>query len=142
MDAFEKVNELFSICSADTELTQILITDDLTWLSQDEIMGLYDANIRRSFADVTLIIPEELPFMDMSLTEGNSATGNFLVNRAPVEINIYATSFYQASLVYKCIKRLLKANYEDAQIVYEGQRGTPMQGIYCYSMRIKQFVES
>lgn len=115
---------------------------DTTGMTPEEAMAVYDDNVRRSVADATLITPEELPFIDISGVEGYSATGNYMVNRVPIEINVYAVNRWQASLVYKAIKRLLKEHFDDAMIVHEGQRNTPLQGMYCYSMKIKQFVSS
>lgn len=140
LDSFDKIDELYTVFTGDAELIGLLC--DTTGLTGDDLATVLDNNVRRSFADATLIKPEELPFMDMSFIEGHSTTGNYLVNRSPIEINVYAMNRYQASLVYKAIHRLLKEHFEDAQIIWEGQRSTPLQGMYCYSMRIKQFVES
>jgi hypothetical protein len=139
LDSFDKLNELYDIFTADIELMELLC--DVTGLTPEEAMAVYDDNVRRSFADPTLIVAEELPFVDMSCIEGYSASGNYLVNRVPIEINIYAENNYRASLIYKAIKRLFKEHFEDAQVIHEGQRGTS-QGIYCYNLRVKQFVES
>jgi len=146
MDSFDKLNELFSVFTGDSELMGLLGVPEVTFASpmmpEDQDIALADANVRRSFADPTLIVPGDLPFIDMSFLESYSETGNFLVSRPNIEINIYAVNYHQASQVFKAVKRILKANFEDAQCYYSGQRSVPLPEIYCYSMRIKQFVES
>ena len=139
-DNFDKLDELFSVFTGDTELLDLLV--DTTGMTEEELNNALNDNVRRSFADSTLIQPEETPFIDMSFIEGHSSTGNYLVNFAPIEINIYAQNYYQCSLIFKAVRRLLGSNFEDAQIVQSGQRSTPLQGIYCYSLRVKAFVGS
>lgn len=69
-------------------------------------------------------------------------TRNILVNREVVEFNIYASNVYQASLIFKAIKRILGEHYEDAQCISSGQRSVAAVGVYCFSFRIKSFVSS
>lgn len=133
-DFFDKLNEYFSIFSADVELTGLLGTDPTD-------IAMCDQKIRRSFADSTLIDPSELPFFDFGFIEAHSTTRNYLVIRPPVEFNVYCSNFYEASLIYKAIHRLLTENYEDAQVGVGYQRAT-VSGIYCWSFRVKTMVRS
>lgn len=117
------------------ELTGLLGTDPSD-------IGTCDTKIRRAFADATVITAEELPFMDYGFIESHGQTANFLVNREVMEFNIYAGNFYEASLIFKSIKAILRSNYEDAQCISSGQRPTALTGVYCFSFRIKAMVSS
>jgi len=138
-DNFDTLDSLWLTFTDDAELLGLLV--DTTGLTADEIMAAKDANVRRATSDATLIDVTELPFVDLSFIESHSITGNYLMNRESIEINIYSANYYGASQVFKCVHRLLKT-LPDAQIVHSGQRSTALQGVYCYSLRIKQFVES
>ena len=133
-DYFDILNDYFGIFSASTELTGLLGTDPSDTAACDE-------RLRKSFADSTLVTAEELPFVDFSFIGGGASTGNFLVLRPPIEFNVYCAGFYSASLIYKAITKLLKANYDDAEVSVGMQRGT-VSGIYCFSWRVKAFVGS
>ena len=135
MDYFDKVNELFGHFSNSVELTGLLGTDPSD-------IGTCDTKIRRSFADATVITPEELPFVDYGFIDSHGQTGNFLVNREVIEFNIYSSNFYEASLIFKAIKAILRSEYEDAQCISSGQRPTALPGVYCFSFRIKAMVSS
>ena len=134
-DHFDRINEYFDLFSADTELTALLGTTPTDVDSLDTI-------IKRGFRDVSVIDPESLPMMDMGFVPNNGLTGNHLVNRDLVEINLYAVNFYEAGRLYKEVHRILNENFEDCQVISPYDRGIPVGGVFCWSFRVKTFVKS
>jgi len=131
-DYFDVLTAYFDIFSDSDELTGLLGTNPSDIAECDD-------RLRKSFADSTLVEPSELPFVDFSFIVSHGQTGNFLVNREVVEFNIYCSNFNEASLIFKAIKKLLRANYKDAQCISSNEKGT-VTGLYCFSFRIKTFI--
>lgn len=135
-DTFDVLNDIFDNLVSDSVFPAVLgITD-----TSD--VGLCDTKIRRSFADSTLITVDELDFIDFSFIPSNSAMNNHLVNKEVLEVNIYTSGVYKASLIYKEIHRIFKEKYKEVHCTTPCQAGCPVAGIVCYSFRAKFIVGS
>ena len=137
-DTFDILNLIFDKFIADEELPGIIGITDISDMAQ------CDSKFRRSFADMTVITPEEantvLNFVDFSFVPSNSATANYLVNKETIEFNIYVSNLNQADEIYKAIKRIL--GRDDYQCTTACQAGCPIQGILRYRFTAKTLVSS
>lgn len=137
-DTFDVLNDIFDKFIADPELPGIIGVTDISDMAQ------CDSKFRRSFADMTLITPEEassvLNFVDFSFIPSNSGTSNFLVNKETIEFNIYVSNLNQANEIYKAIHRIL--GRDDYQCTTAAQAGCPIQGILRYRFTAKILVSS
>ncbi len=137
-DTFDILNLIFDKFIADEELPGIIGITDVSDMAQ------CDSKFRRSFADMTVITPEEaniiVPFIDYSFVPSNSATANYLVNKEVIEFNLYVGNINEADGIYKAIKRIL--GRDDYQCTTACQAGCPRQGILRYRFTAKTLVSS
>lgn len=138
-DTFDVLNDIFDKFIADDELPGIIGITDVSDMAQ------CDSKFRRSFADMTVITPEEanttVPFIDLSYVPSHSETGNWLVNRETLELNMYVSNINEADEIYKVIRRIFKEHY-DWRCTTPCQAGCPIQGILRYRFTAKTLVSS
>ena len=135
-DTMDMLADIQGYFIADSVLPGIIGITDTTDMTQ------CDAKFRQSFADSTLITADELNFLDFSFIISNSETSNYLVNKEMLELNIYASNLYQATLIYKEVKRIFNDKYPEMHRTNPCQAGCPVAGIVRYMFRAKPLVGS
>lgn len=133
MDSFNTQDMLYRLFTADRELMKLMGNP-----CGDEEKN---ARFRREECDITDINADSFPFLTILFldTEG---TRNYLINEGLLELNIYSSGRYMASLIYKRVRELLRLNCPEMKIVTEGQVYTEIRGVYCYRVRYNPLINS
>lgn len=131
---FEIQDKIYNLFTNDTQLMNLFDNPDTDELRNEKFRreGMY-------LEEITI---DKLPFIIFVFLPDGSSTQNYLVNKSLMEISIYTTTRYEAMLIYKEVKRILQSNFEDMQIIVEGQRPSGILGIFKYIIRFKPLVNS
>ena len=133
MITFDIKNKLFEVFTNDTELKNIV-----SCLDEDESKNL---KFRRQTKVLTEVDIDMLPFVSFVFIDANP-TGNHLMNKGLLELDIVCSVDYEAEIIYKTIVPLIHQQLEDLRIVAEGEVSSGISGIYCYRLRFKPLVNS
>ena len=135
MDSFGTQDIIFDDFAADNELNGLLGITDNTNNEQ------LNNKIYREELPIVQITPEALPFLYIVFINAH-ATNNFMVNKGVLELSVYAGTRYDAMNIIRACKEILQNNYEDYQIIHEGQVSSGVSGIYKYILRFTPLIES
>lgn len=132
MDTFDIQDELYLAFTNDDALMEEL----------GNPIGHEAKNLRFRREELMLseLTAEILPFITFVFIDSIESK-NMLRNRGILEVNIYCSSQYQAGIIYRRLKDVLKQLY-DIQLIHEGQVSSGVSGIYCYRTRFKLLVNS
>lgn len=140
IDTFDLQDELYDLFSTDSELISYLK------LEATPLEESLQNKIRRTKVDETVLETDTtdiLPFFSYSFIAGMSRTSNYLVNKSPMQINIYYNYDADIRPIYKKIKKLLNENYDDMRVISEGQyTSASFQSIRCYRFIVSPLVNS
>ena len=135
---FQVSNDLFDVFMASTELTCALgITEGAT-------MDVYDGKIRRTAADATLLDVNNtmFPFIDYSWIPASGQQKNMLTFKGVLEFNIWVSQMYDASVIYATLKKIIKDNYGDSDMIYVAAVASGIPNIYRFRFRMGLLIES
>jgi hypothetical protein len=96
--------------------------------------------MRRQSQDMSQITLPMLDFFEFTFIPAQNDSPNFLVNPGLLAFSIYTSRRESAMRIYKQINTILKKNYEEANVISEGQAACPVHGVYCYRIRYKLLV--
>ena len=139
MNIFDLQDNIFNYFLSDFNLvTDLSITDisDMDYVKK---------KIRTSFGDPTLLTTYDdsiFPFFECSFVTSVATTNNYLLNKQPLQIRIYYLFETDKKTLAKAIDKILKTNFEDMQIISQGEYSTGAKDIYCWRMTYKPFAFS
>lgn len=133
MDSFETQDMLYHLFISDNELMSFMGNP-----SNDEEKNL---RFRREEFDITEINSECYPFLTIIFVDTDD-TRNYLKNMGLLEINIYSSGRYDAMLICKRVRAILKKYFPEIKIIAEGQVYTEVRGVFCYRTRYNPIINS
>jgi hypothetical protein len=131
--------------STDTELLADLgVTADYIahFATGDDAANLanaLDIKIKQRELTVDQVLAENLPYMTMSFINAYP-TGNYLRNKGVLSIVVYTTG--DEAAICTRIRRILQGQYEDFQVIHEGQVASGTPGIFAYRTEFYPLVRS
>lgn len=128
----ELQDELFGLFINDKDICTILGINDSTNIPE------CSTKIRRELQTAALANDgPSLFFVYTWIPSLGAIQDNYKVNRNTLEFIIYGK--YRAHIVklYKAIKKVMQTNFEDFQIVSEGQVDSPITGLTSYCFRVR-----
>lgn len=138
-DTFDVVNQMFNLFMASAELASAL------GIASNATVADYDNKMRRVAADATLLDPNDTtlwPFFDYSWIPAVGQQKNHLTFKGVLEFNIWTSQMYDAEVIYRILKEILKSAYDDADMVYSAAVSSGIPNIYRYRMRLAIVVSS
>ena len=139
MNIFDLQDDIFEKLLADSNLINYLNIVDIT--DMDNVKK----KIRTSFGDPTLLTTDDesvFPFFEFSFVPSIGTTNNFLLNRPALQFRIYYLFETDKKNVSKAVDKVLKKNYEDTQIISQGEYSIGLKDIYCWRITYKPFTFS
>lgn len=136
---FEIANDLFDVFMASTELTCAL------GIPEGATIDVYDGKIRRVSADATLLDVNEqdvFPFIDYSWIPASGQQKNMLTFKGVLEFNIWSAQMYSADAIYVALKKIIKDNYGDSDMIYAAAVPSGIPNIYRFRFRMNLLIES
>lgn len=135
--ALDLQDELFDLFTADAEICALLDINDSTDIAD------CSNKIRRGIQPATVVNDGPSLFLSYFIVPSYSiGTGNYLANGTIIEFDIYGKYKGQISKLFRAVNRVLKENYEDMQIIAEGNMDSPVVGLYLYMFRTKPLVKA
>ena len=132
-DTFDISNQMFNLFMASAELASAL------GIASDATVADYDNKMRRVAADATLLDPNDttlFPFFDFSWIPAAGQQKNHLTFKGVIEFNLWTSQMYDAEIIYKILKGILKSAFDDADMIYSAAVSSGIPNIYRYRMRL------
>jgi hypothetical protein len=139
MNIFDLQDNIFNYFLSDSNLVTDLSIVDIT--DMDNVKK----KIRTSFGDPTLLTTDDdsvFPFFECSFVPSVATTNNYLLNRQPLQIRVYYLFETDKKTLAKAIDKILKNNFEDMQIISQGEYSTGAKDIYCWRITYRPFAFS
>lgn len=127
-------DKIYDLFTNDAPLMELMLNPQ----GPEETNGRF----RREEMMLEEVTADKLPFIIFVFLPDGSQTKNYLVNKSLLEVSIYCSTRYEATQVYPRIKRILQSNFEDFQVIREGQQPSGIQGVFKYVLRFKPLVNS
>ena len=107
INSFKFQDSLYNLFIADAELLEIMGNP-----TDDEERNL---RFRREDFDISEIDSENFPFMTITFADANESD-NCLRNIGILEINIFTSTRYTASVIYDIMNKIIRYNLNDMKI--------------------------
>ena len=133
INSFKFQDSLYNLFIADAELLEIMGNP-----TDDEERNL---RFRREDFDISEIDSENFPFMTITFADANESD-NCLRNIGILEINIFTSTRYTASVIYDIMNKIIRYNLNDMKIISEGQVYAGVRGMYCYRIRYNPVINA
>ena len=132
-DTFDISNQMFNIFMTSADLASAL------GIAGDATVADYDNKIRRVAADATVLDPNDttlFPFFDFAWIPASGQQKNHLTFKGVLEFNIWTSQMYDAEVIYKILRVILKSTFDDTDMIYSAAVSSGIPNIYRYRMRL------
>lgn len=132
------LDELFNIIRNDATMAALLKVKDVSNLQE------WNTKVRRGIAGADLVDETQEIYIVMSFIPSVGVTRNFMVNKNTLEFRIIGRSNNRKLVndLYIHLNKLIKKQYQEAQIQSEGAFATGTIGLIGYLFRIRPFTWS
>lgn len=132
-NSVEYRKELFQLFKQDKTIRKLLKI-------KNDTAEEWSKKMRRSLQTDDLLDDTIPLFFIYTFIPSIANTYNYLVNKPTMEFTIYGRYQSEIDALYLALIDVLKRNYEDVQVIYEGSFATGSRNLYGYMFRIRPMI--
>ncbi len=131
-DSFATQDEIWSKCSVDATLLGLLGSP----VGDEQLNN----KLRREEQSPDVITEADIDFISLYYIDGIQ-TKNHLANKGVLQVDFFCATRYSGTRLVTQFKKIMKANWQDYKLAYEGQSPSGVVGVYKYRLRYITLIE-